>query len=229
MPKRNLCSLVATTALLALSAPAGAATFVKGPFITGTATAYTGFETIGPHGNGAPLFFGPYVEHGIRVEHIGGGGVVTTYQHLGNYGWYAGADLPGYTSIRFNSGALMSAVQFDATTELLTDTIGWPFHYQLLRQGSVVATGTVGDMCSAYTQCFRTYGFTGDWFDEVRLQASILITEFDPQGRGTDVMSLDNIYLKAVPEPATWAMMIGGFALAGGALRTRRRLVACPA
>ena len=27
----------------------------------------------------------------------------------------------------------------------------------------------------------------------------------------------------AVPEPATWAMMIGGFGLAGGALRARRR------
>jgi hypothetical protein len=27
----------------------------------------------------------------------------------------------------------------------------------------------------------------------------------------------------AVPEPATWAMMIGGFALVGGAMRTRRR------
>ncbi len=31
--------------------------------------------------------------------------------------------------------------------------------------------------------------------------------------------------LFAVPEPSTWAMMIGGFALAGAALRTRRRAV----
>jgi PEP-CTERM motif len=27
----------------------------------------------------------------------------------------------------------------------------------------------------------------------------------------------------AVPEPATWAMMIGGFGMIGGALRYRRR------
>lgn len=31
------------------------------------------------------------------------------------------------------------------------------------------------------------------------------------------------VYLAAVPEPATWATMIGGMALAGGALRRRRR------
>ncbi|MBB5985306.1 hypothetical protein HNP60_001280 [Sphingobium sp. B1D3A] len=31
---------------------------------------------------------------------------------------------------------------------------------------------------------------------------------------------------RGVPEPATWAMMIGGFALAGGALRRRRGMAA---
>jgi hypothetical protein len=29
-----------------------------------------------------------------------------------------------------------------------------------------------------------------------------------------------------VPEPATWAMMIGGFGLVGGALRRRRAIAA---
>ncbi|MBT9473847.1 MAG: PEPxxWA-CTERM sorting domain-containing protein [Phenylobacterium sp.] len=32
----------------------------------------------------------------------------------------------------------------------------------------------------------------------------------------------------AVPEPATWAMMIAGFGLAGSALRSRRALIALP-
>ena len=35
----------------------------------------------------------------------------------------------------------------------------------------------------------------------------------------------DNAY-NPVPEPATWALMIGGFALAGSALRRRRRIAA---
>jgi hypothetical protein len=33
----------------------------------------------------------------------------------------------------------------------------------------------------------------------------------------------ENRTLAAVPEPATWAMMVAGFGLLGGALRTRRR------
>lgn len=37
-----------------------------------------------------------------------------------------------------------------------------------------------------------------------------------------DVMGYDAI---AVPEPATWAMMIGGFGFAGAAARRRRKLV----
>ena len=34
-----------------------------------------------------------------------------------------------------------------------------------------------------------------------------------------------NLMLAAVPEPATWAMMIGGFGVAGGALRRRKAKV----
>ena len=40
--------------------------------------------------------------------------------------------------------------------------------------------------------------------------------------------ALDNVSIDAVPEPATWAMMIGGFALVGGALRSARRRPARP-
>ncbi len=41
-----------------------------------------------------------------------------------------------------------------------------------------------------------------------------------------EVMFLDRIILTAVPEPATWAMMIMGFGLAGAALRRSRTAVA---
>jgi choice-of-anchor C domain-containing protein len=35
-------------------------------------------------------------------------------------------------------------------------------------------------------------------------------------------LALDNVSIAAVPEPATWAMMIMGFGLIGGALRSRK-------
>lgn len=35
--------------------------------------------------------------------------------------------------------------------------------------------------------------------------------------------AVDNVAIAAVPEPATWGMMIAGFGVIGGALRTRRR------
>jgi hypothetical protein len=43
-------------------------------------------------------------------------------------------------------------------------------------------------------------------------------------GIGVGTPSVD-----AVPEPATWAMMIGGFGLVGGALRRRRSLASVSA
>jgi len=39
-----------------------------------------------------------------------------------------------------------------------------------------------------------------------------------------DDVSLTFVSGPAIPEPASWAMMIGGFALAGGALRQRRKV-----
>lgn len=49
----------------------------------------------------------------------------------------------------------------------------------------------------------------------------------DDQPLGTDILQTDTA--GAVPEPASWALMIGGFALVGAAMRRRRRSVASEA
>ena len=49
------------------------------------------------------------------------------------------------------------------------------------------------------------------------------------QGVAIDNLSVTGTVPSAVPEPATWAMMITGFGLAGGAIRSRRRILAATA
>ena len=67
-------------------------------------------------------------------------------------------------------------------------------------------------------------GYT--WIEETGL-AGYKLSAFS--FTGATYKQLDDItVLAAVPEPTTWAMMIGGFGLAGGALR-RRRAVALTA
>jgi hypothetical protein len=44
-----------------------------------------------------------------------------------------------------------------------------------------------------------------------------------PGGSNTAVYTLGSVTVPAVPEPATWAMMMGGFGLAGMAMRRRAR------
>ena len=56
--------------------------------------------------------------------------------------------------------------------------------------------------------------------------ASTLISfvGFDvPDHVNIDDVSVQNAVGGAVPEPATWAMMIGGFGAIGGTMRYRRR------
>ncbi|KRB40187.1 hypothetical protein ASE02_10455 [Phenylobacterium sp. Root700] len=61
---------------------------------------------------------------------------------------------------------------------------------------------------------------------ETKFENAYLDLEGEDFSGGTFNYSLTVTQLSAVPEPATWAMMIAGFGMAGTALRTRRRLTA---
>lgn len=55
--------------------------------------------------------------------------------------------------------------------------------------------------------------------------ATPLAFEFRGLGSTAADFAIDNVSMTAVPEPATWALMIGGFALAGMQLRRRKSSV----
>ncbi len=71
---------------------------------------------------------------------------------------------------------------------------------------------TTGDQSLAYRVNFN---FGGDVAKSVTLQSI-----------GQNAYESDGWAVSAVPEPATWAMMITGFGLAGAAIRRRRNILA---
>lgn len=83
---------------------------------------------------------------------------------------------------------------------------------QVFLDGLEVSTAmTVGDTT-------RFIGFVSD----------TAFTTLEFRGIVNDVFGVDNVAgaVAAVPEPATWALMIGGFGLAGASLRRRKAMVA---
>ena len=78
-------------------------------------------------------------------------------------------------------------------------------------------------------------GATGNWVsgsgdDQVYTvnlnPANYRVFWFGNNNDSADGYRLDSITVAGVPEPATWALMIGGFGLAGAGLRRRRAAVA---
>jgi PEP-CTERM motif len=67
--------------------------------------------------------------------------------------------------------------------------------------------------------------YTGEFwgFTSVSSFSSLLLTGGTQSSCCVETYTLDNLtFGQAVPEPAAWGMMIGGFALAGAALRRRQ-------
>lgn len=202
------------------SVPASAAIqVVNGNFIV--PTAFNGFEGIGPHGGAspAPPWKGPYTEGGITVQSVGGDKIITTYQHEGMYSWYDGSGTSEYTDFKMADSGAMNAFQFDVTGQFIIPIGAFPpFYYQLLLNGTVVASGSGGSLCDTINICFGTYGFRGGLFDEVRLQTNIFDNQFNAS-RPTNVLLFDNIFAREVPEPSTWGLMLLGFGIIGLAMR----------
>lgn len=68
-----------------------------------------------------------------------------------------------------------------------------------------------------------TFGFgDADRVGAIRFRSTGVAFEFDSIGVSTMLTAGPTLGAGAVPEPASWAMMLGGFGMVGGALRKRK-------
>jgi hypothetical protein len=212
------------------SAAAHAAIKVESvPFIDLPAD-FNGFENIASspdfHGGGFFPTNTPYSEGGITVTYIASTpnpNAISTnnksFFGFGDHSWYANGGQFGYTDITLTGGGDFTNIQMwanDGAEGSIPDRLA----YRLLEGGSVVASGNLPISFSGvhYT------GFTGGGFDEVQLMSAPGLSSFDPGH--VDYTAIDNISANGVvglPEPATWTVMLIGFAGLGAALRLRRK------
>jgi hypothetical protein len=75
--------------------------------------------------------------------------------------------------------------------------------------GTLLATATFGQNCTPACTANR----------ESLTFANARSVQFSPNANGTGI---DNVVLNAVPEPATWAMMLVGFGMVGHSMRRRK-------
>lgn len=97
----------------------------------------------------------------------------------------------------------------------------------VLLDGVVLDSHDFGDVAGGTITLRSTLGFTTN-LSAGQHTLSLQATRLFAPGRGVTSQYFDNVSLDvtAVPEPATWAMMIVGFGMTGASLRHRRRRTA---
>jgi hypothetical protein len=219
--KSQFLAAALAASLCAAASSAQAITVETTQFITDPLHS-NGFEGIGSQ----TAFTGPYTEGGIKVEYVGAllltGGIYTDLPGPeGSYNWYVPAGT-GYTKITLADNSEFTDFQVLVGSGFNVDNLAPILNYDLFDKGVEVASGT--EPVHLYQKGFQYYGFSGGTFDEARLK--VLAAGFGNQEGGDyDAISIGSrsvVGPPPVPEPASWALMIGGFGLAGAALRRRR-------
>ncbi|MDP3855070.1 choice-of-anchor C family PEP-CTERM protein [Phenylobacterium sp.] len=203
-------ALLAAAALTCASASAHAATILNGSFESGVAPGT--FTTLDPLDNTS-----------ITGWTVGGAGV----DYIGSY-WIA-AD--GDRSIDLSALSGGSVSQTISTIAGVTYTVSFALagNPDGPDEGKIAVTSVSGSLpqidifsvTAANTHAnmgWQTYTYTFKAFDSTSelTFASATNTPYGP--------ALDNVTISsAIPEPATWAMMIIGFGAVGGVARSARR------
>lgn len=205
--------LMAAFAAATLSTAAGAQSFQNGSFEDGPSAG--SFTTL----NGGSTAITGWTVTGNSVDYIGS--------------YWQAAD--GGRSVDLNGNGQGGIAQTFDTTSNLTYRVsfslaGNPDGAPDTKTISTVTTGGASNLFTFSTpgntrtdMGWTPYSFT---FKASGPSTTLTFASQDPGAYGA---ALDAVSVSAVPEPASWALMIMGFGLAGGALRRRRSAVAAVA
>lgn len=200
--------MILALAALALPATANAAPFINGSFETGPSTGvFVGLTAGSTAING-------WVVGGAGIDYIG------TYWNASNGARSIDLSGNGPGSISQTFDTIVGAL-YNVTFDLAGNGDGGPGQ----KTATVLASGgTLGTFSTPsspkpnLTYTPYTYTFTATGSATTLTFASATNTAFGPV--------LDNVSVTAaVPEPATWAMMMLGFGAMGSVLRRRKRSV----
>jgi hypothetical protein len=218
----GLATAIALTFSVAYSGSAVASISLS----TGAGSAVTSVDASADFESTNALFDNPYLEAGLEFSrtgmtfnnngcgyagcpgHAGFPGFATT----GNY-MYGTGNLTSYFDIKTTGGNIFSGLEFVIGTGFsqTSQNVTWEAFLNNASVGSGSTTLAAGSVV----------GFSGaGGFDQLRYSA------YD---NGQNAAAFDSVraqYSGAVPEPATWAMMIIGFGAAGSMVRRRRAVVA---
>lgn len=217
----------ALAALAIASGSAHAATnlIVNGSFETGN---FSGWTLSGSPGNAAAavLFYGSSASYpnGAYGEAVPADNSAS-----------ASPDAVGSRAAYFVGDNASETLSQTLTLGVGQYTIGFSVYVPFNGFGNANDASFTGTVAGVNLASFNVDGSTpGQWrhyYGVADIQtAGDYLTQFTfnagPFPAGDFVVDRVYVIAGAVPEPATWAMMIGGFGLAGGALRRRRALVA---
>lgn len=185
------------------------------------ATTIINFEEFVPDNINGPMAANRYSYLGVTFSGTDDG---STWAGIGNGdpgGWSLqgtnGSTFMGFNggsySLKLNFASLLSQFTLDAARSGGSSS-GTGITISAFLNGSLISTNTAvfGDI-----NRWSTLTLAGS-FDEVRITGTG--TEFRPFGVDNVVFS-DSV--AAVPEPATWAMILLGFGFIGGAMRSAKR------